>query len=80
MARITPLAIDQAPAGVREVFEEFRRARGNVPNMFRTMALVPELATTAAAHMRAVLNAGTVELRLKELLVVRVSQVNACDY
>lgn len=80
MARIEPLAVEAAPPGVREVFADFQRARGNVPNMFRTMALVPDLAVTAAAHMRAVLNAGTVELRLKELVAVRVSQVNTCDY
>lgn len=80
MARIAPLAVDSAPSGVREVFDDFLRARGNVPNMFRTMALVPELATTLAAHFKAVLNAGTVELRLKEMVAVRVSQVNSCDY
>ncbi len=80
MARIEPLPIDAAPPGVREVFDGFMRARGNVPNMFRTMALVPELATTLSAHFKAVLNAGTVELRLKELLAVRVSQVNSCNY
>jgi len=80
MARIAPLAVDSAPPGVREVFDGFLRARGNVPNMFRTMALVPELATTLAAHFKAVLNAGTVELRLKEMVAVRVSQVNSCDY
>lgn len=80
MARITPVAVEAAPPAVREVFDEFLRARGNVPNMFRTMALVPELATTLAAHFKAVLRAGTVELRLKELLAVRVSQVNSCNY
>lgn len=80
MARIEPLAVEAAPPGVKEVFDDFRRARGNVPNMFRTMALVPELATTLSAHFKAVLNAGTVELRLKELVAVRVSQVNSCDY
>ena len=67
-------------AETRELFESFRRERGNIPNMFRTMALRPEIAETAAAHMRAVFSTGTVETRLKEMLAVRVSQINDCAY
>lgn len=80
MPRIQPVAVDTAPEHVRAVFDQFQKARGNVPNMFRTLALVPELMTSLAGHFRAVMTAGSVELRLKELLVVRVSQINACDY
>jgi alkylhydroperoxidase family enzyme len=65
---------------MRELFERFRRERGNVPNMFRTMALRPEIAETAAGHMRAIFSTGTVEPRLKEMLAVRVSQINDCMY
>ncbi|MBO9539834.1 carboxymuconolactone decarboxylase family protein [bacterium] len=80
MARIAPVPVDTASEGVKAVFDSFMAARGNVPNMFRTLALVPELVTTLQAHFAAVLNAGTVELKLKELVVVRVSQLNNCDY
>jgi alkylhydroperoxidase family enzyme len=48
--------------------------------MFRTMALRPEIASTAEAHLRAVFTTGTVEPRLKEMLAVRVSQINDCMY
>ncbi|MBF6590156.1 MAG: carboxymuconolactone decarboxylase family protein [Ktedonobacterales bacterium] len=51
-----------------------------MPNMFRTMALRPEIMATAVAHMRAIFGTGTVETRLKELLAVRVSQINECTY
>lgn len=80
MARIRPLGPEEVGPDVKGVFDAFQAARGNIPNMFRTLAHVPEIMTTAAAHMKAVLNAGTVPLRLKEMMAVRVSQVNACDY
>ena len=78
--RIRPLTADEAPAEARETLERFQRERGNMPNMFRTMALRPEIMNTAAAHMRAIFSTGTVETRLKEMLAVRVSQINDCLY
>ncbi len=38
------------------------------------------LVTLMAAHFRAILNTGTVEKKLKELVAVRVSHLNLCDY
>ena len=64
MARIRPRTPDEVGPEMREVFESFRRERGNIPNMFRTMALRPEIAATAVAHMRAIFSTGTVETRL----------------
>ena len=54
--------------------------RGNVPNMFRTMAHRPEIFETIIAHMDAVLNTGTLSKALKELIIVRTSQVNRTPY
>ncbi len=56
------------------------RARGNLPNMFRTVAHRPEIFETMIAHFEAILHTGTVPLRLKELVIVRTSQLNRCDY
>jgi alkylhydroperoxidase family enzyme len=80
MARIRPLEPEEVGPRTQELFESFRRERGNIPNMFRTMALRPEIAETAAAHMRAIFSTGTVDARLKEMLAVRVSQINDCMY
>jgi hypothetical protein len=44
------------------------------------MAVRPEIMATAEAHLRAVFTTGTVEPRLKEMLAVRVSQINDCNY
>jgi alkylhydroperoxidase family enzyme len=75
-----PLDPEEVGPATRELFESFERERGNVPNMFRTMARRPEMAETVAAHMRAIFSTGTVEARLKEMLAVRVSQINDCMY
>ena len=48
--------------------------------MFRTVAHRPEVLRTMIAHFRAVMETGTLPGKLKELLFVRVSQINHCDY
>jgi alkylhydroperoxidase family enzyme len=80
MARIRPLEPGAAGAEMDALFERLRRQRGNIPNMFRTMAYRPEIAGTAAAHLAAVFETGTVAPRLKEMLAIRVSQINDCLY
>ena len=80
MARMRPLDPDEAGPEARAVFDRFLEQRGNIPNMFRTMARRPEIMLTAEAHMRAVFTTGTVPERLKEMLAVRVSQINDCNY
>ena len=80
MPRIRPVDPDEANPRLHEMFDRFRRQRGNVPNMFRTMALRPEIALTAEAHLNAIFDFGTIERRLKEMLSVRVSQINQCHY
>jgi alkylhydroperoxidase family enzyme len=78
--RIRPLNLGEAGPAMDRLFDGLRQQRGNVPNMFRTMAYRPEIAETAAAHLAALFDSGTVERRLKEMLAVRVSQINDCDY
>jgi alkylhydroperoxidase family enzyme len=80
MPRIPPLEHDEVGPEARAIFERLRTDRGNVPNMFRTMALRPAIMETAEAHLRAIFETGTVDARLKEMLAVRVSQVNHCAY
>jgi alkylhydroperoxidase family enzyme len=80
MPRIEPPRAEEAPPEVLPMWERFYRARGSVPNMFRTLSLRPQMANAVADMMAAILNTGTVDLRLKEMVAVRVSQLNACAY
>lgn len=65
---------------LREPFQRFIKERGKVPNLFRVAAHRPAISRTLADHMRAVMEQGEVPPVLKELLSVRVSQINGCEY
>jgi alkylhydroperoxidase family enzyme len=80
MPRIRPLGPDEVAPEARATFDRLYAQRGAIPNMFRTMALRPEIMATAEAHLNAILETGTVDPRLKEMLAVRVSQINDCMY
>ncbi len=78
--RITRLTPDQATGETKQIFDTYMKERGNVPNMFRTVAHRPDYLRTMIAHFRTVMNTGTVPTKVKELLFVRVSQINNCEY
>jgi uncharacterized peroxidase-related enzyme len=80
MPRISRLNRDQVQPSSVAIYDRTLRDRGNVPNMFRTMAHRPEIFETIIAHMDAVLNTGTLPKKLKELVIVRTSQVNRTPY
>ena len=78
--RLRALTPDEAAPDVRPIFETYLRERGNIPNMFRTLAVRPKHLQTAIAHFRTVMGEGTVPPALKELVFVRVSHRNRCRY
>jgi uncharacterized peroxidase-related enzyme len=80
MARISRLDRSEVSADVASLYDKVFTLRGNVPNMFRVMAHRPEIFATMQAHFAAVLNTGTVSTKLKELIIVRTSQVNDTPY
>ena len=80
MPRLSKLSPEQVDDETREVFAAFLKERGNIPNMFRTVAHRPEILKTMTAHFRTVMNTGTVEKKLKEMIAVRVSHLNGCEY
>src|ERR1700722_13552383 len=80
MPRISRLSRSEVAPELRGVYDQFLRDGGNVPYFFRTLAHRPEIFRTATAHMHAVLQTGTLPTRLKELGVVRPSQLNCTAY
>jgi alkylhydroperoxidase family enzyme len=80
MPRISLLEQDQVDQETGEIYDVYLKERGNVPNMFRTVARRPEIFRTMIAHFRAVMNTGTLPAKLKELVIVRTSQINRCEY
>ncbi len=73
MSRIPPVEDIQLPSGETVSFS-------TMSTLFRTMAHRPEIMQGSMRLLEAVMRSGTVEPRLKELLAVRVSQVNYCFY
>ncbi len=73
MSRIAPVEDIQLPAGEATSFT-------TMSALFRTMAHRPEIMQRSMELLEAIMRTGTVEPRLKELLAVRVSQVNYCFY
>ena len=73
MSRIPPDENIQLPTG--EIVPS-----STMSILFRTMAHRPEIMQHSMQLLEAVMRSGTVEPRLKELVAVRVSQVNYCYY
>ena len=80
MSRISRVNRSEISEEMNALFDKIYAERGNVPNMFRVMAHRPEIFATMQAHFAAVLNTGTVPKRLKELIIVRTSQLNETPY
>ena len=80
MARIKPIDPAESEGTNRDIFQRFLNERGKIPNMMRTVAHRPELLRTMVEHFRAVMSGGTVPPLLKELIAVRVCQLNRCEY
>ncbi len=80
MGRLSRLSPDQVDPDIRDLFRKFLEERGNIPNMFRTVAHRPSILKTMLAHFREVMGPGTVPVAMKEMLAVRVSRLNDCDY
>jgi uncharacterized peroxidase-related enzyme len=76
--RVLPKA--EADPSVHADYEAFLAARGNVPNLFATLARRPALMRATAAFLREAMAPGEVPARLKELLALRVSTINDCAY
>ncbi len=80
MPRLSRLNRNQVPESTGEIYDRYVRQRGHVPNMFRTVAHRPEIFETMIAHFEAILTTGTLPTKLKELVIVRTSQLNSCEY
>jgi len=80
MSRVSHVNRNEVGPNVAAIYDAVFAQRGNVPNMFRVMAHRPEIFSTMQAHFAAVLNTGSVSKRLKELIIVRTSQVNETPY
>ncbi|WP_322481114.1 carboxymuconolactone decarboxylase family protein [Thermogemmatispora sp.] len=78
MSRIPPVEDSQFWPEDRE--NDASQAFATMRDLFRVMAHRPEIARQTMQLLQTVMRGGSVEPRLKELLAIRVSQVNYCHY
>jgi uncharacterized peroxidase-related enzyme len=79
-ARLPRLGPEDVPPRQRAVFEAFLKERGNIPNLFRIAAHAPAVHDALRGVLTGLMVDGAAPVRLKELVAVRVSHRNACDY
>jgi alkylhydroperoxidase family enzyme len=80
MAVVNPLPKDKAAAEVHGLYDKLQQNFGFVPNIFAAMAQRPAALNAFVPLYGAIVNQGTVEARYKELVYLKVSLSNACEY
>ena len=67
-------------AGSGQRVRRLQKARGVVPNMFKTLAHTPALALATAGYLKALLSDGALAGWYKELIATRMSVLNGSEY
>jgi uncharacterized peroxidase-related enzyme len=78
--RIPLLERDQVTPEVANVYDALLKARGVVPNMFKTLAHTPALALATAGYLKALLSDGALAGSYKELIATRLSGLLGSEY
>ena len=78
--RIRLLERDQVSPEVANVYDALQKARGVVPNMFKTLAHSPALALATAGYLKALLSDGALPGFYKELIAMRLSGLLSSEY
>lgn len=76
MSRLRLLERDEAPLPARAIYA----ADGSASPLKRSLANAPDLLETLLPFLGQIFDEGAVDLATKELVVVRVSQLNSCRY
>ncbi len=76
MSRLRLLQRDEAPLSARPIYA----ADGAASPLKRSLANAPDLLETLLPFLGQIYDEGSVDLATKELVVVRVSQLNGCRY
>lgn len=79
MSRIKPVDQEQATGELTELFESLERQLGSVPNVFKVMAVSPQVLKAYLSMSRALTAAG-IDPALREQIAVAVAGINKCDY
>jgi len=76
VSRVPLLALDEAPLTARAWYRE----DGSASPLTRSLASAPDLLETLMPFLGQVMGESSLDLATKELVIVRVSQLNSCHY
>lgn len=80
MLRIKGVDPEQAPAEVREVFDEQRNRYGAILNTARVYGLRPTIQKGVQALQQGILASGLIAPDLRHLLCMKAASINGCPY
>lgn len=80
MAYIDLVEKDQAPPEVLAIYEDSEATRGFVMETWKAIAHNPEIFAGYLGYIRAVFGPGDLDQRTKDLVAVRCSYLNQCQY
>jgi alkylhydroperoxidase family enzyme len=80
MSVVNPLAKEKAASEVHPIYDGVAKKLGKMPNIFGLMAHRPDVLAKFLPFYSAVIEGGTVEARYKELVYLRTSLINGCEY
>ena len=78
--RIRPVVRHEAKKEVREILDRIEEHFGMLPNLFATIARYPKALKPIFDLYRALCAESSIDPRLQELAILKVSQVNSCPY
>jgi uncharacterized peroxidase-related enzyme len=79
-ARVPLLEREEVPAEVAALYDKLYADRGVVPNMYKALSNVPELALGIVALLKPLMGSGALAGWYKELIATRAAKLNDCDY
>jgi uncharacterized peroxidase-related enzyme len=78
--RIPMLERSQVAPEIGALYDKLLTERGMVPNMFKTIAHLPELAMGIASFLKPLMADGALPGWYKELIAARMAYLNQCEY
>ena len=79
MARSRYVTEKQAKGRVKEIFEELKEKKGQVPKLYMALAKDPEFLEAFYNKRNVVLREGKIDMLTKEIIAYAVSVVNNCQ-
>jgi uncharacterized peroxidase-related enzyme len=79
-ARVPLIDRSQVRAELAGLYIQLEAERGSVPNMFKALSNVPDLALGIAALLKPLMGKGVLPGWYKELIATHVASLNQCEY